>query len=107
MPIIKSVPNEPEELLDARQWERSDEHTLYEACLALVNAGIKNNGIANLTNNGREVDVVSWTPGSKEWRAAIRKVKRYAKDAKKSRKHRKMVQQELLNTSMSDANKEG
>ena len=93
------VINKPEELLDAEQWERADENSLYEACLALVNAGLKGpDRRVHITDDGNEIVVVDWNQGGSGWNTAVRRVKACAKVAGKSRKHRKQVQNELLNT---------
>lgn len=94
---VTPITSKPEELLDAEQWERSDESTLYEACLHFVNVGIKNSG-QPATIDGGQVFVTSWEPGGGDWNRAIRAVQKFAKTARQSRKHRKQVQQELLNT---------
>jgi hypothetical protein len=96
---VTPIAGKPEELLDAEQWERSDENSLYEACLALVNAGLKGpDRRVHITDDGNEIVVVDWNIGDAGWNTAVKRVKRQAKIAQQSRKHRKQVQEELLNT---------
>lgn len=86
-----------EALLDAEQWERSDEQSLYEACLAFVNAGLEGNNVpgAILSANGKVV-VPDFKPGGEEWRAARRELLRITKQYKQSRRTRKQVRDRLL-----------
>ena len=103
---VRDISNTPEVLLDARQWERSDENALYEACLHFVNVGIKNSG-KPATIDGGQVVVTSWEFGGGEWNRAVRAVQKFAKRARQSRKHRKQVQNELLSTAVTAFDKAG
>jgi hypothetical protein len=101
---VRDISNTPEVLLDAIQWEQADQNNLYEACLHFVNVGVRSKeGRVHISEDGREVVVVSWETGGGDWNRAIRAVQKFAKTAKQSRQHRKQVQAELLNTAVSDS----
>lgn len=94
--VIEDAGDIPEELLDARQWERMDENTLYELCVHFINVGIANGrGQAHVTDAG-ELVVTNWEFGAPGWNSAVRQVQKRAKLARTSRKHRKAVQGKVL-----------
>jgi hypothetical protein len=84
-----------EALLDAEQWERFDEQSLYGACLNLINASLVGEASANTNENGKIV-IQSPTIDGKEWKAARREVLLKSKMLRTSRKNRKRVQERLL-----------
>jgi hypothetical protein len=94
---------EPQKLQDARSNESHAQDELYEACLAFVNAGLTDGSRAAVIypDSRGLINVISWARGE-NWNAAMDNVARRVALASAARKHRKQIQQNIIEQSPAD-----